>query len=141
RDERHLVRHLEQRDAPLFRLVDDRLRQVLVLEPRSEPKPGDIVVGEQGHEAALPSGPIELDPGRQEQLAARQPRRWILELGDVDPADGALGVIGPGGQLETAGGYEAAYRQHRTRSADGRRPTVEDRSRRARAGVRPLVIS
>ena len=41
RDERHLVRDLEQRHAALVGLVDERLRQSLVLEAGAEPEPGD----------------------------------------------------------------------------------------------------
>ena len=113
RDERHLVRHLEQRHAPLLRLIDQRLGHPLVLEPGAETQPGDVVVGEQGHEAALPGRAAELDPGGQQQLAAGEPWRRVLELRDVDPADRPLGAVGPGDQLEAAVGDEIADRQHR----------------------------
>ena len=66
RDERHLVGDLEHGHAALFGLVQERLRQSLVLEARAQPEPGHVALGQPGKEAALPRGPLELDPGRQQ---------------------------------------------------------------------------
>ena len=69
--------------------------------------------GEQVDEAALAGGAVQLDPGREQQLAAGEPLSRVLELRDVHPADRALGALGPGDQLEAAVGDEVADRQHR----------------------------
>ena len=85
RDERHLVGNLEYRKVPFGRRLQQRRRNLLVAEPDPEPEPGQLVVSEPGHELALLLGAVEQHPGAEQQLAAGQPRRRILQLGDVDP--------------------------------------------------------
>ena len=85
RDERGRVGDLEEREVALLGLVDERLRQSLVAEAGAEAEPGEVAVGEDADEGALLGGVVERDPGGQHQLAAGEPRRRVLELGDVDP--------------------------------------------------------
>jgi hypothetical protein len=100
RDERHLVRDLEQRELQLLRLRDQRPRQAVVLEPRPQPHPGEAVLREQADELALGLGGLELEAGGEQQLPARQPRRRVLDLGDMHPADLPSGRALAGGELQ-----------------------------------------
>ena len=69
-------------------------------EAGPEAEPSEAVFGEQRCETALPGRRAELDPRRQEQLAAGKPGRRVLELGDVDPANGTVGSARARDQLE-----------------------------------------
>ncbi len=100
RDERHLVRDLEDRELPLLALVRKRLRHPLVREPRAQAEARQAVIVEQPDEGALPRRGAELAAGSQQQLAAAEPGRRILQLGDVDPANLPLEPRGARGRLE-----------------------------------------
>ena len=89
-DERHLVGHLEEREAELVGGLDHRLGHRRVGEAGAEAEAGQPVAGEPRDVLALGVGALELEAGGQQQLAARQPRRRIDDLGDVDPADRAV---------------------------------------------------
>ena len=86
RDERHLVGHLEEREAVLGGRLAQRLRDVLVPEPGAEPEPGQPVLGEPRDVGALHLVIGQLQAGGEQQLAAGQPRRRVQQLGDVHPA-------------------------------------------------------
>ena len=62
-----------------------------MVEAGTEAEPGDLAIGDQADELALLLGCLQLDPGRQQQLPAGQPGRRIAQLGDVNPANLALG--------------------------------------------------
>ena len=89
-DERHLVGHLEQREAELVGGLDHRLGHRRVGEARAEPEAGQPVAREPRDVLALGVGALELEARGQQQLAARQPRRGVDDLGDVHPADRAV---------------------------------------------------
>ena len=72
----------------------------VVVEAGAEPEPGQVVPGEQPHELALALLGVELDAGREQQLAARQPGRRIGQLRDVHPADRGVGAVLAGRKLE-----------------------------------------
>ncbi len=112
-DERQLVRHLEDREAQRAGLVDQRLGNRVVLEPGAEAHAGQVVVAEPARELALALRARELQPGGQDQLAARQPRRGVGQLGDVDPAHGRLGGLRAARELQTHLVDEGAEREHR----------------------------
>ena len=131
RDERHLVRHLEQGHVALLRLVDQRLRQPLVLKPGAETETRDVVVGKRGDEAALPRDALELDAGREQQLASRKPRGGVVELRDVHPPDRPVGPFGSGAQLEATIRDQAADGQHRLSRGAGWERAGQRRCRRA----------
>src|SRR5579884_2494861 len=95
RDERHLVRDRDDWEAAPLRLVDDRLRHPVVAEAGAEAEAGDAVCGEAAD--VLPLRPRRLpDPeaGREEELAALEPRRRVRQLAQMEPADL---VVEPGG--------------------------------------------
>ena len=96
RDERGRVGNLEEREIALFRLVDQRFRQFAVAEAGAQPEAGEVAVGEDADEGALLGGRVQWDAGGQHQLAAGEPRRRVLQLGDVDPANRGLGGLGAG---------------------------------------------
>ena len=52
-------------------------------------------------------------PGRQQQLAAGQERRRVLELGDVDPAHGRVELVAAGHGAHVEVGEQVAEGQHR----------------------------
>ena len=124
RDERHLVGHLDEREAELGGRLAQRLGHLLVREPGAEPEPREPVPGEQLHERALAVGVEQPHPGGQEQLAAGQPRRRVLELGDVHPADRVLEPRLARDEADVEVADEVAERQHRPtrRSAAARTP-------------------
>src|SRR4051794_10001415 len=99
-DERQLVRHLEQREAALVRRLDERLGHRLVREPGADPHAGEPVVGERRDELALALRAVQREPGRQQELTARQPRRRVRQLGDVHPAHGDVEVRLAGEDLD-----------------------------------------
>ena len=107
RDERDRVGHLEQREPRLLGGGDERSREPLVAEPEAEPEPGQTGIGETAHVGPLLAGG-RTDPGagREQELAALQPRRRVLELADVDPPDRPVLVRlagdGPQGEARNA---------------------------------------
>ena len=112
RDERGRVGDLEEREGALAGLVDERLGQPLMAEAGAEAEPRQVAVGEVGDEGALLVVGVERDAGGQHQLPARQPRRRVLQLGDVDPADWRRGLLGPGRQFQIELVEEALDREH-----------------------------
>ena len=103
-DERHLVRHLEDREALAVGLLDERRRHRLVAEAEPEAQPGQPVTGEPADVGAL-LGRVGADPepGRQEELAAFEPRRRVGELRGVEPADVVREARGARRDPETQG--------------------------------------
>ena len=101
RDERHLVRHLEQREAELLGLVDGppagsrRARA----RCRSRGRRGGGRTSRRTYSrcSALVR---EAQAGRQQQLAAGHPWSRVGQLADVDPADRRLRAGPAGNQLE-----------------------------------------
>ena len=120
RDERQLVGHLEQREA------------VLRPPPRRAPRAPSRARSRcrararraRGRRAARRtraalSGVGQLHPGGQQQLAARQERRRVLELGDVHPAHGRVEPVAAGGGAHVEIGEEVAQGQHRQTGGSG----------------------
>ena len=143
RDERRLVRHLEKRQAAPTR---PPRRSGSGSPSWSKPVPSPTPAAPRSASSLTKRrwrvGAGQVDPGRQQQLAAGQKRRRVLELGDVDPADPAR--LGP----EVEGGLEpeiveqACNGEHRS-SAAAPRPgsapggellvgLLEDRAQHAR---------
>jgi hypothetical protein len=112
RDERQLVGDLEHGEAELLRVAHERRRQRLVVEPRAEAEPGEVMAVKQAHELAQLLGPVEPQPGGEQQLAPGQPGRRIGQLRDVHPADRRVGCLLARGKLQAHLGDEAADRQH-----------------------------
>ena len=77
RDERHLVRHLEQRKVACARLLDERFRQRRVREAGAEAEAREVVLGEPPDVGALHLRALERDPRCEQHLAAREPRRRV----------------------------------------------------------------
>ena len=73
-----------------------------MVEAGAEPEPGEPLAGEQLDVAALLGRRRQVVAGGQQQLAARQPRGRVGVLGDVDPADRAVGRALARGELEPA---------------------------------------
>ena len=139
-DERRLVRHLEQRQVALGGGGDERLRDRVVAEAGAEAEPGELVVGEPRDERALALGGVELEPGREQQLAAGHPRRRVLQLRDVDPAHGRVEARLPGERPHVQIAQKLADAQHRSRPrsmARSRRRACGASPPRARAAARP----
>ena len=72
RDERHLVGHLEEREAALAGRRSSPSGPS-VRESGPEAEPGEPMVGERGDEARAALRGVEHHPGRQQQLATGQP--------------------------------------------------------------------
>ena len=100
-DERHVVGHLEQREAVLLGDPDERRRHLVEAEAGAEAEPGEVVVDE----------PLELldllllradeaVAGGEEELAALEPPGRVGDLGDVHPAHRVAGRLGAGQQSE-----------------------------------------
>ena len=87
-DEREDIGHLEHRKGRRLRRLEERLRHALVGEAEAEPEAGQARLDQPRDVGALPrrGGP---DPhaGHEEQLAALQPRRRVVQLAHVHPAD------------------------------------------------------
>ena len=64
-----------------------------MVEAGAEPEAGQVMLGQPGDELALLLRRVELDAGGEDELASRQPRGWVDQLGDVHPADGGLGCL------------------------------------------------
>lgn len=106
RDERNRVRDLEQGEPGLFRRGDEGPRHLVEAEPEPEPEPGQTRLREALQVAPLPGrGGADPVPRGQEDLAPLEPRRGVLELGDVHPPDRASDVRLPGDQPEREPGY------------------------------------
>src|SRR5207244_1222972 len=100
RDEGQLVGHLEHRKGTLAGRGHERRGKPLVGEAGAEAEARDVVVGESLDQLALHLRPRQLQAGRQQQLAAAQPRRGVGQLGRVHPANVRLGGLVAAGQLE-----------------------------------------
>ena len=122
-DERELVGHLEDREAPGVRLLHHRHGDGVVGEARPHPDAGEAVVVEPRDERPLAVGVGELHPGREEDLAARQPRGRIEQLARVHPPDR---LVQPGltaVERDVEVGDQLADRQHgATRARVGSTP-------------------
>ncbi len=112
RDERQLVRHLEHREVELAGLLEERLRQLLVIEAGPEPEPGELVARQQPHELALAFLAAELDARGEQELAAGQPRGRVRQLGDVHPPHRRVRAVAARRKLEAHLGDEAPNGEH-----------------------------
>jgi hypothetical protein len=112
RDERQLVRHLEHGKADGARLLDERARELVVIEARAEPEPCQVAPRQQPHELALACVALELDPRRQKQLAARQPGGRVGQLRDVHPANRGVGSVTAHRKLEAHLRDESSNGEH-----------------------------
>ena len=124
RDERHLVRDLEQREAQLVRRGDHLVGHRLCAKPVPRPRPDSPWPARRATYSRCELGPLELQPGRQQQLAARQPRRRVDDLGDVDPADGVVDAGLPGDQPDLEVAQQVTESEHRF--VTGRRGSYAD---------------
>ena len=86
RDERQLVGHLEEREVALARGLDQRLGHLVVREAGAEAQPGQAVVGEAWRCTRAGLGAVEREPGGEQQLAARQPRRRVARARRCAPS-------------------------------------------------------
>ena len=128
-DERHLVGHLEEREAALARGLDERGGDLLVPEARAEADARQPVVGQSRDVLALPRRRGERHPGREQELAAGEEGRRVVELGDVDPAHGDVELALPrqGPDVEVV--EELADRQHGASwSSKPEQPSLRTRS-------------
>jgi hypothetical protein len=87
RDEGNVVGDLEDWKVTLGGGLQQRGRNAVVQEADAEAQPGQLVVGQSRHELPLALLRVQLQPGREQQLTARQPRRRVEQLRDVDPPD------------------------------------------------------
>ena len=100
-DERHVVRHLEQRETVLLGDLDERRRHLVEAEAGAEAEPGEVVVDEQLELLDLPVlRADEAVAGGEEELAALEPLGRVGDLGDVHPAHRVAGGLGAGQQSE-----------------------------------------
>ena len=111
-DERHVVRHLDERQVTLSRSCHDRVRNRSVREAGAESEPRELMVGEQVDERALALRRVELKPRGEQQLAAGHPGRRVLQLGDVDPADRRLHASLARQQAQVEAAQQLVDRQH-----------------------------
>ena len=81
------------------------------------------MAGEPGDVLALGRRVLELEAGGQQQLAARQPRRRVDDLGDVHPADGAVDARLARHEPDVEVAQEVTQRQH---GVTDRRPSYAD---------------
>ena len=88
RDERQLVGHLEHREAELVAPPSTQRRRAASRgrSPVPKPSPARWWPASSRTNSRWRSSRVELDAGRQQQLAARQPRRRVGQLRDVHPA-------------------------------------------------------
>jgi hypothetical protein len=112
RDEGQLVGHGEQRETARAGGLGQRLRHRVVPEAEAEPEPGEPVVGEALDERALRVAVAQRHARRQQQLAARQPRRRVGQLGDVHPAQGRVRGVVAREQIELEVAHEVADGEH-----------------------------
>ena len=90
RDEWHLVGDFEHGEPAFGGDLENPRRHLAVSEACAEAEGRELVIGEARHELALALRRVELHPSGQQDLASRQPRRRIEQLGDVDPAHGKV---------------------------------------------------
>src|SRR6185503_13400348 len=129
RDERGRVGHLEEREVAFLRLVDQGFGQLVVGEAGAEAEPGEVVVGEPADEGPHLARRVERYAGGQHQLAAREPRGRVLELGDVDPAHRRLRCAAPGREVEAEFVEQALDGEHPGTYRRIRRPASPSTSR------------
>ena len=88
RDERDLVGDADDREAELVRLLDERGRGFREPEAEPEAEPREPVVREAAQVRPLRRGELaDPEAGREQELAALEERRRVLELRDVEPCD------------------------------------------------------
>jgi hypothetical protein len=150
RDERDGVGHLEDGEAVGIRGGDDRLRDALVTEAEPESEAREPGVRQPLDVRALLRGRgADAGAGREEDLAALEPRSRVLELGAVDPPDGAVGCGLAGDEPEREAGdredvgdgqghrarwYDRTYKSAWSRSACGPVGWTPRTTRRRRLG-------
>ena len=126
-DEGHLVGHLEDGEAAPGGRLEQRCRHLGVGEAGPHSEPGELVVGQPGDELALALCALQLHARGEQQLPARQPRRGVEQLGDVNPAHGRVRLRLAGQQAEVEVAQQLGQGQHRRAvssngSASGPRP-------------------
>jgi hypothetical protein len=102
-DERHLVRHRQDRKAESLGFLDERCGRLGPPEADAEREPGEAVLGQPSRVLALRAGEIAETQSRgDQQLAAFEPRGRVGQLGDVHPADRIVepGATGREAELE-----------------------------------------
>ena len=113
RDERQLVRHLEHREVELRRLLDERRRAASRGRSRcrTRARPGGGPASSRTN-SRWRSSVSSWMPGRQQELAARQPGRRVGQLRDVHPADRRVRAVLARRELEPHLGREPSYGEH-----------------------------
>ena len=87
-DEGHVVRHRDQWKADPLSLVGERCGRFRPAEADPEREARQPVLREPAHVLALRPGELaDSETGRDQQLAALEPRRRIGQLRDMDPAN------------------------------------------------------
>ena len=112
RDERRLVRHLDEREAELLGRRAQLAGRLGVGEPGAEPEAREVVRRQVLHERALAARIGQVHPGGEQQLAAREPRGRVVELGDVHPSDGAVEPLLAGDEADVEVADQVAQREH-----------------------------
>jgi hypothetical protein len=80
RDERRVVRDLDQREVALGGGLNQRLGHLLVAEADAEAEAREAVVGQPRDVAALLVGRRQRQPGGEQQLTTGEPRGRVREL-------------------------------------------------------------
>ena len=81
-------------------------------KPTPRPRPARSWPASRSTNARWAAGSVQVHPRREQQLAARQPRRRIGQLGDVHPADGAVEAVLTGDEPDVQVADEVAQREH-----------------------------
>src|ERR1019366_270727 len=105
-------------------LVDERRRQRFVAEAGAEPEAGQVVLDQLADVGPMQVLDEQLHPGAEQQLAAREPWRRILELRYVHPADRRSRRALAGDELELERADQIFDRQHACRRLDGYRSSL-----------------
>jgi hypothetical protein len=129
-DERHLERHLEDREAGPVGGLAHRRRGRLEGEAEPDPEGGQVGLGQLLDVGGLaPGAAAHAPPGGQQDLAAAQEPGRVLELGHVRPADRPVQPVGArdqpqaelldGQQVGNGGGHRLPSAPKRTTAVPG----------------------
>jgi hypothetical protein len=101
RDEGHLVGHRHEREAELLGLRRQCFRRLRPAEADAEREARQTVLGKPAQVVALrPCALPDAEAGRDQELAAFEPRGRVGQLRDVHPADRVAGAGGARRELE-----------------------------------------